>query len=104
MEDVSCSWWRGEGTASEDEDSEAVELWYDSEAGVLRFYPIFPEGFALRDDGVGVNWYGDTTTGVVIRLEFSPERARFVAFERGTGKFHSAGVLVPITKPGCPEE
>jgi hypothetical protein len=94
FEDVSCIWGN--------EGAEEVYLLYDEEEEVLRFFQMFTEGFALRQDGVGVNWYGSHENGYVIRLEFSLEEARFIAFDRGTGKLHSEGSIFPLSGPDCP--
>lgn len=98
---IPCPVWGLENPDPDTPPVEAVYVWYHAGKDRLMFDPAASDGFAVRSDGVGVNWYGDPTDGFVIRLDFSLTRAQFLHFERATGKFYGESVLVPLTGPVC---
>ncbi len=93
--------WTGEDTVPPGETQELVEVWYDEANGRLHFDYIVPGGFEIREDGVGALWSGEPSDGSVTRVEFTPQRARFLTFKRSTGAFHGESALVPLPPDEC---
>jgi len=66
-------------------DGTFFRYYWEESTGLLKIYYLFPYGFPLREDGVGV--FLDSET--VIRLDFSLVESHFLEFDNRTGMFVS---------------
>ncbi|HOA14439.1 MAG TPA: hypothetical protein PLB35_10855 [Myxococcota bacterium] len=99
---IPCEVWGPEGGFPPDAtEVEPVTVRYNRDKKKLIF-DFAPEGFEIRTDGIGIYWYGGPGDGLVRRLEFTPQRAKFMDFDRTTGKLEGTSVLTPLSEPFCP--